>query len=83
MLVLSRKRDESIRISGTITVTVLSVCGGRVRLGIDAPRNVPILRAELLSPVVVAATEESLLDRDTVTAHESKSDEKPPTPAAT
>jgi len=82
MLVLSRKRDESIRISGTITVTVLSVCGGRVRLGIDAPRNVPILRAELLSPVA-AATEESPLDRDTVTAHESKSDEKPPTPAAT
>ena len=47
MLVLTRKPSESIRIGDRITVTVLEVLGNRVRLGIDAPREIPVLRGEL------------------------------------
>lgn len=47
MLVLSRKRRESIRISGEIVVTVLSIHGNKVRLGIQAPAEVPVNRTEV------------------------------------
>jgi carbon storage regulator len=47
MLVLTRKAGETIRISNNIVVTVLEVEGYRVRLGIAAPADVPIRRAEL------------------------------------
>ena len=47
MLVLSRKPGENVVIGGGITVTVVAVNGNRVRLGIVAPDNVPILREEL------------------------------------
>ena len=47
MLVLSRKPGEKIIIGNGITVTVVEVNGNRVRVGIDAPHAVPILRSEL------------------------------------
>ena len=47
MLVLSRKSNECIRIGGEVTVTVLQIEGSRVRIGIDAPPAVHVLRAEL------------------------------------
>ena len=47
MLVLSRKRGEGIVIGEGVTVTVLDVRGGRVRLGFDGPAEVPIHRGEL------------------------------------
>lgn len=47
MLVLSRKSKESLVIGGNVTVTVLEIRGGRVRLGIDAPQNVAVHRSEL------------------------------------
>lgn len=47
MLVLTRKVDESLIIGDTITVTILAVEGDKVKLGIVAPRDVPILRQEL------------------------------------
>ncbi len=47
MLVLSRKLGEKIRIGDDITVTVLGVRGGVVKLGIEAPRDVRVLRDEL------------------------------------
>jgi carbon storage regulator len=49
MLVLSRKVGEKIVIAENVVVTVLSVHGNRVRLGIDAPSGVDIKRQELLS----------------------------------
>lgn len=52
MLVLVRKSDESIVIGGDIVVTVLDVDGDRVRLGIEAPRNISILRHELCDEVM-------------------------------
>ncbi len=47
MLVLSRKPGEQIKIGGGITVTVLGVRGGVIKLGIDAPPHHRILRGEI------------------------------------
>lgn len=49
MLVVSRKPGESIHIGDNIILTVLDVRGDKVRLGIDAPLEVRVLRTELLS----------------------------------
>ncbi len=48
MLILQRKPGESLVIGEDITVSVVSIEGGRVRLAISAPADVPILRSELL-----------------------------------
>lgn len=50
MLVLSRKPDEEIVIAGTVTVKVLRVQGHRVYIGIEAPQEVRIRRAEIPPP---------------------------------
>ena len=47
MLVLSRKPNESIFINENIVVTVLSIHGDKVRLGIEAPREMPVHRKEV------------------------------------
>ena len=47
MLVLSRKKNESIVIDEHITITVVEVRGDKVRLGIDAPKEVPVHRKEV------------------------------------
>ncbi|MCL4533653.1 MAG: carbon storage regulator CsrA [Bacteroidetes bacterium] len=52
MLVLVRKCDESIVIGGDIVVTILGVDGDRIKLGINAPREISILRQELCDEVV-------------------------------
>ena len=48
MLILRRKSGESIVIGDNINVTVLDINEGSVRLAIDAPKSIPILRSELL-----------------------------------
>lgn len=48
MLVLTRREGETLVIDGDIKVTVLSIKGNQVRIGIDAPKEVPIHRQELL-----------------------------------
>jgi|GEM_PF-1909065 len=47
MLVLTRKLDESLRIGDNIKITVLRVKGNTVRIGIEAPRDVRVVRSEL------------------------------------
>lgn len=47
MLVLTRKEGQHIVIDGEIVVTVLQVRGNQIRLGIEAPKDVPIRRSEL------------------------------------
>lgn len=48
MLVLSRKLGEKIYISDNICITVVDIDRGKIRLGIEAPRDVPIFRKELV-----------------------------------
>jgi carbon storage regulator len=48
MLVLSRKLGEKIYIGDNICITVVDIDRGKIRLGIEAPRDVPIYRQELL-----------------------------------
>ena len=48
MLILTRNQGESINIGEAVTVTVLGVKGGQVRLGIQAPKQIKVLRSELL-----------------------------------
>ncbi len=47
MLVLSRQRDESIIIGDNIVVTIVDIRGDKVRLGIDAPSEIPVHRREI------------------------------------
>jgi carbon storage regulator len=47
MLVLTRRSNQSIMIGDEIEVSVLSIMGDKVRLGIDAPTNVPVFRTEI------------------------------------
>jgi carbon storage regulator len=48
MLVLSRRNGECIVIDGKIMVTIIEVRGQQVRLGIEAPPEIPVMREELL-----------------------------------
>lgn len=47
MLVLSRKQGEEILINGNVRIRVVQCSNGRVRLGIEAPRHVEVLRSEI------------------------------------
>jgi carbon storage regulator len=47
MLVLTRKSNQSIMIGDDVEVSVLSVVGDKVRIGIQAPQNVPVFRTEI------------------------------------
>ncbi len=51
MLVLTRNINEQIIIGDNITITVVSVHGDRVRLGIDAPKEVPVHRREVYEAI--------------------------------
>jgi carbon storage regulator CsrA len=56
MLVLTRKTQEQIQIGNNITITILRVKGQSVQIGIEAPREVRVLRSELQTDVVEDAT---------------------------
>jgi len=51
MLVLSRQRDERIMIGDEVTVTVVDIRGDKVRLGIEAPAEVPVHRREIYEAI--------------------------------
>jgi carbon storage regulator len=51
MLVLSRKKNESIIINDNITVTVIEIRGDKVRLGIEAPKDVSVHRREVYEAI--------------------------------
>ena len=52
MLVLSRKKDESIVINNDITIVVIEIRGDKVRLGVEAPKEVPVHRREVFDAIV-------------------------------
>ena len=49
MLILTRRVGESLIIGDDVVVTVLEVKGNQIRVGVDAPRNVPVHRKEILN----------------------------------
>lgn len=51
MLVLTRKTNQSIMIGDAIEVSVLSVAGDKVRIGIDAPRDIAVFRKEVYEAI--------------------------------
>jgi carbon storage regulator len=51
MLVLSRQRDESIMIGDNVVVTVVDIRGDKVRLGIQAPHEIPVHRREVYEAI--------------------------------
>lgn len=51
MLVLSRKKNESIIINDDITIVVVEIRGDKVRLGIEAPKEVPVHRREVFDAI--------------------------------
>lgn len=57
MLILSRKKNEQIVISDDITITVLDVEGEKVKIGIDAPKDIKVFRKELIEEVKNTNTE--------------------------
>lgn len=58
MLILTRKTGEKILIAEDVTITVLNVSGTQVKLGIDAPKDVRIMREELLDATAGEQLEE-------------------------
>jgi carbon storage regulator len=56
MLVLSRKRDERILIADNIVITVVDIRGDKVRLGIEAPKEVPVHREEVARKIATCST---------------------------
>ena len=51
MLVLSRKKNESIVINSDITIVVVEIRGDKVRLGVEAPKEVPVHRREVYDAI--------------------------------
>ena len=51
MLVLSRKKNESIVINDDITIVVVEIRGDKVRLGVDAPKEIPVHRNEVYEAI--------------------------------
>jgi carbon storage regulator len=66
MLVLSRKKNESIVINKDITITVVEVRGDKVRLGVEAPKEVPVHRREVYDLLKQKLRDEALA-KDTPT----------------
>jgi carbon storage regulator len=57
MLVLSRKKNESIVINDDITIVIVEIRGDKVRLGIEAPKEVPVHRREVYDAIKRAEKE--------------------------
>ncbi|MHC8517596.1 carbon storage regulator CsrA [Sporosarcina sp. ITBMC105] len=62
MLVLSRKTNETIKIGHNIELRILEVKGDTVRIGIEAPKNIDILRGELVQTITETNNEALTLD---------------------
>jgi carbon storage regulator len=64
MLVLSRKKDESIVINNDITIVVVEIRGDKVRLGVEAPKEVPVHRQEVFEAIARGETVVEPVDAD-------------------
>ena len=86
MLVLSRQRDESIMIGDNVEIIIVDVRGDKVRLGITAPKDIPVHRREIYDAIQREKSEkkdsENQQDAEPKAEHEESStdsEEKPKT----
>lgn len=81
MLVLSRKKNESIVINDDITIVVVEIRGDKVRLGVEAPKEVPVHRREVFDAIHRSEagggkpSEASAKDADTTDAAKAAGDQ--------
>ncbi len=81
MLVLSRQRDESIIIGDNIVVTIVDIRGDKVRLGINAPTEIPVHRQEIYEAIQRENRRASRVEpKDMRGLGNSATDPKRPTP---
>jgi carbon storage regulator len=66
VLVLTRKSNQSIMIGDDIEVSVLAIMGEKVRIGIDAPRSVPVFRKEVYVEIQQSRDDPTEDDREEV-----------------
>lgn len=71
MLVLTRKIDESINIGINITVSVLEIKGSQVKIGIKAPKNIPVHRTEVYESIMMENIRASQSPDDLESLHDS------------
>jgi carbon storage regulator len=79
MLVLSRKKDESIVINNDITIVVVEIRGDKVRLGVEAPKEVPVHRREVFEAIARGEP----LDAGTLSTPDGDGESSEPRPPAT
>ncbi len=68
MLVLTRKSNQSIMIGDDVEVSVLAVTGEKVRIGIQAPQEIPVFRKEIYLEIHREGDEDSAVKQDTPAA---------------
>lgn len=81
MLILTRRTNQSIMIAHNIVVTVLEVDAGQVRLGIEAPRDIPVHREEVYAAIKRENAAAALGDRDAPVALGDLTEAPIPSPA--
>ena len=78
MLVLSRQRDESIMIGDDVEIIIVDVRGDKVRLGITAPKCIPVHRREIYDAIQREKAEKKELQEQPAKEPQAKKEEKPP-----
>jgi carbon storage regulator len=70
MLILTRRIGEKLIVGGNVTVTILSIRGNQIRMGIDAPREVKVHREEIYKKIQAEQAEQA--ERKTSVLHDRK-----------
>ena len=77
MLVLSRQRDESIMIGDDVEIIIVDVRGDKVRLGITAPKSVPVHRREIYDAIQREKTDNKESGKNSEGTPQTKNEDKP------
>jgi len=76
MLVLSRQRDESIMIGDDVEIIIVDVRGDKVRLGITAPKSVPVHRREIYDAIQREKNEKKELEKEAKASKQEKTEKQ-------
>ena len=77
MLVLSRQRDESIMIGDDVEIIIVDVRGDKVRLGITAPKSIPVHRREIYDAIQREKSEKKELEKQQETEPRGEQESEP------